>query len=49
MTIEMEAGASQLQCSTKVVSAHLILTLGPGSARVKDENRKGVARLNRRC
>jgi hypothetical protein len=28
MTIEMEAGASQLQCSMRPISAHLILTSG---------------------
>jgi len=28
MTIEIEAGASQLQCSTRPISAHLILTSG---------------------
>ena len=28
MTIEIEAGASQLQCSMRPISAHLILTSG---------------------
>ena len=28
MTVELEAGASQLQCSMRPISAHLILTSG---------------------
>jgi hypothetical protein len=56
MTIEMEAGASQLQCSMRPISSHLILTSGRLRAviHVADESgcisRMALSRLDfQRC
>jgi hypothetical protein len=58
MTIEMEAGASQLQCSMRPISPHLInycgqigLPAGIRGLRIPslDSTFKGVARAMRKC
>jgi hypothetical protein len=49
MTIEIEAGASQIQSSTRVISVHLIFAAGIRSARVEGETEKVLRAPKGRC